>query len=341
MKARFGLCGIFVAAAAAVELASPGQAPAQRQSVIVENRDGSGTTIVKVFEDIQQEWTISNIWPTNQANGVVREADGSTVNISCNPTHRTNQEFTLDCFPYDSAGQQWSPVPIVTTVGADFLNGPYVNDYNSLFALPGEYVTILEFPPDVSQSYRIRFLDAAENTAGVLFLVGQTLPETRVAFLFRNTDLPDGTGELTNFTLGMQTDDFCIDMDLIPTEPGRSLAGTFGVRELEEGGTCGALVTENRSATLIPSGGSGVAGTYCRYIVEQVGECVPAGALSAGDAICLPCGGLCRDFTEDLDVAFASGAEYSLCDNIVVGEPELDCSPECEGLKSIGILRGD
>src|SRR5262249_60469104 len=111
-------------------------------------------------------------------------------------------------------------------------------------------------------AYRIRLLDAGQAAAGFPYLIGTTNPPTLQSFLFRNTDLPNGTTDITNFTFGMQTNDYCIDFKVTPSTPGGPLVGTYHVSE-RNGSSCGDPVQEDRSAVLIPSGGAGAAGTFC------------------------------------------------------------------------------
>jgi hypothetical protein len=315
---------------------------AQGRSPIVLNFDGSGTTIVKPVSE-GSYFQVQQLWSNNTVNGLQSFADGSYAFLNCLPDRRTNDDVTLNCRIYDQAANVWQEPPIVTTVTRDFLDGPFSNSYNSLFEWTGEYLTAFDIE-DQSFSFRVRFLDAISTPTISPVLLGQTTPATDQAFMLRNTDSPDGTTEATNATIGMQFSSFCVDFDLQPSAPGGTLAGTMGARRRNGDGSCGETIVENRSAAFVPTGGAGVAGTYCSYRVVEIGRCSTGGALNVGDRVCLPCSGACRQFTQDIDVTFA-GAPGTVCQDIVVEvdedqEPGGVCSRDCSGKTSVSVVGG-
>jgi hypothetical protein len=345
LPVRCGLrLGLSTIAWVAALLGGAATAAAQDRSPIVLNCDGNGTTVVKEFPD--SSFQVQQLWTNNSVNGIQAFTDGTFAFVNCTPTLRTLQELDLSCRVFDQTLGSWGEPPITTTVPADFLDGDFANPYNSLFESTGEYLTVFDVG---SQSYgfRLRFLDAVLAPSGAPVLIGETSPEAR-AFMLRTVDVTGGTSKTTNISVGLQFDDLCADFDLNPTAPGGTLVGTFGARELNADGSCGDVVVADRSAALVPSGSVGQGGAGCPYRVLEVGECSPLAPFQVGSTICLPCGGTCREFDDDIDIvlqnSFTSASAYVDCRDVVVEPSEGDafqCSQECEdGLPAIFFTPG-
>jgi hypothetical protein len=315
-------------------------AAAQDRSPIVLNCDGAGTTVVKELPD--SSFQVQQLWTNNSVNGIQAFTDGSFAFVNCTPTVRTLQELELSCRIFDEALGTWGEPPVVSNVPADFLDGDFANPYDSLFGVTGEYLTVFEAAGE-SYSFRFRFLQAALTAAGFPVLLGESNPETRSAFLLRDVDVPGGATDVTNFSLGVQVDDLCLDFDLNPTAPGGTLAGSLQARALLEDGSCGDPVGEERLAAFVPSGSVGEAGATCPYRVLEIGGCSPLTPFEVGSTICLPCTGACEEPNDDIDIVLANtfndASAYVDCRDVVVELDEDDdprCGAECEdGLPAI------
>jgi hypothetical protein len=316
---------------------------AQGRSPIVLNFDGAGTTIVKPFAD--SSFQVQQLWTSNSVNGIQSFSDGSFAFVNCAPSLRTTTEITLSCSIYDATLGRWGEPPVVTTVGFDFLDGPFANPFNSLFELTGDYLTAFQIDEE-AYSFRLRLLDAIRAQPGSFpVLVGQTSPETIQTFLLRNVDLPDGTPEVTNFTIGMQLDDLCVDFDVTPVAPGGALVGTLDARRRNRDGTCGEVLVADRPAAFLPTSGAGRAGTICRYRVVDPGRCAPGPPpFGVGATLCLPCADVCRDFSGAISFVFRNPdfrtSAYIDCLDVSVELTTPQCLHECEdGLPAITILQ--
>ena len=320
-----------------------GRALADDRSPIVLNCDGAGTTIAKPVGDTL--FQVQQLWSTNASNGIQSFPGGNFAFVNCTPTLRTPTENTLSCSVFDPVLQSWGEPPIVTTVSSDFLDGPFVNPFNSIGELNGEYLTIFEVGGE-GYSFRLRFLDATlAEPGGFPVLIGTTSP-TAGAFLVRDVDRPGGASGRTNFTVGMQYDDLCFDFAVTPTQPGGVLVGELRARTLEDGGLCGAVVAENLSVALTPTGPSGRAGGVCSYVVVDPGRCFPPGIpFSAGSTLCLPCAGDCREFPGGVDFVYRNPnplqSSYIDCLDVKVELAGSECSyGGCtDELPAITILR--
>lgn len=321
-------------------LVGSARASAQGRSPLVLNCDGAGTTIVKNLGG--SSFQVQQLWATNAVNGIQSFTDGSFAFVNCTPSLRTRTEQTLSCSVFDAAVGRWGEPPIVTTVGIDFLSGDLENPFNSLPRLTGEYLTI--FPLGAEEyTFRMRFLDAVVTQEGFPLLIGDTSPQSR-AFLLRNVDVAEGTTNVTNFSIAMQASSVCFDFDVSPIGSGGILAGTVGGRVLGADGSCGQLIEAGRPVTIVPSSVVPPGGR-CRYRVEEVGRCTPGGeGVRSGDTICLPCTGVCRDFTGDVDIVFQTLAGalrgYDVCEDVVVVRIDPECFAECpDGLRSFLSVR--
>jgi hypothetical protein len=315
----------------------PTTGEAQDRSPVVLNCDGGGTTLVKDFAG--SSFQVQQLWTSNQTNGIQAFDDGTFAFLNCSPTLRTQEEVTLSCSIFDQALGRWGESPVVTTVGLDFLDGDFANPFNSLFEWTGEYLTVFDVGTE-SYSFRMLFLDAFQTEDGFPILLGQTNPQSR-AFMLRNVDVPGGTTNTTNVSVGMQFDDLCVDLDLNPTAPGATLVGTLGARVLNQDGSCGNLIVENRFAALTPSGGSGRAGSECSYIETDPIDCEPDGGFERDTIFCLPCTGTCRDFSERVTIAVPSGSGgYRFCRDIIFNRLDEGCSNRCIGVKAIVVTTG-
>jgi hypothetical protein len=320
-----------------VEVATAETVAGQARSPIVLNRDGGGTTIVKNLGE--SSFQVQQLWSNNSVNGIQAFTDGGFAFVSCNPTLRTLQDIELSCSIFDQTLGRWGEPPVATTVPVDFLDGPFANPYNSLFQWTGEYLTTFELG-DESYSFRMVFLDAFLTQDGFPLLIGQTNPESR-AFMLRNVDVPGGTTNQTNVSVGMQFDAVCADFDLNVTAPGDVMAGTVGGRVLDPDGSCGELIEENRPVALVPSGEEAEAGASCRYTVVDFGECTPFDPFDEkgiGNTICLPCTGRCRSFPNGITIVAENpfgDPPYVRCDDVDVEPIDDVCARSCEGIPAI------
>jgi hypothetical protein len=327
-------CRGAIALAVLLGVLASSPARGQDRSPIVLNCDGGGTTIVKDFPDGSQ-FQVQQLWTNNSVNGIQSFPGGTFAFVNCTPTERNNEDVTLSCSVFDQVLGRWGEPPILNTVGLDFLDGDFSNPFNSLFSWTGEYLTLFDVGEE-SYSFRIRFVDAVRTAGSFPVLVGTSNPPAQ-SFMLRNTDIPDGTTEATNVSVGLQFGDLCVDLDLNAVAPGGTLAGTFGARQLNDDGSCGATVVEDRSAALIPAGGAGAAGAACAYVVSEPGECNPAGFLSEGTRVCLPCTGTCREFQGDLDLVFGDPL-YIYCTDVVVERATGECSRACDGERAVSLV---
>jgi hypothetical protein len=310
----------------------------QGRSPIVLNYDGTGTTVVMDFPD--SSFQAQQLWTNNSVNGIQAFTDGTFAFANCTPTLRTPEDLDLACRIYDEALGSWSEPPVATSVPVDFLDGDFNNPYNSLFEVTGQYLTVFDVGSE-SYSLRLRFLEAILTQQGFPILLGQTNPESRSAFLLRNVDVPGGTTNATNFSLGIQIDELCLDFDLNVTAPGATLVGALGARVLESDGSCGDVVVEDRPAALVPSGLISEGGATCPYTVLEVGTCSPVAPFEVDSTLCLPCDGTCRDFDDNgiaivMTNTFTDGSAYIDCRGVVVDPQTRGCGRECtDGLPAI------
>jgi len=189
--------------------------------------------------------------------------------------------------------------------------------------------------PGLSQAYRLQFLAARQAVGGFPVLIGATNPPTDAAFLLRDLDTPGGAALASNFTLGMQTGEFCLDLHLTPSTPGGSLVGTMDVRPQTETG-CGDLLVAGRSTAVVPSGDDGSAGNGCAYELLSEADCLEA--LAGQDTICLRCVDSCPDFENPI-VFVETGAGYADCGAISIQRVEgATCGQDCDGVRGMVVL---
>ena len=275
----------------AVLLGAPTGALAQGRSPIVLDCDGAGTTIVKSLGD--SRFQVQQRWATNQVNGIQSFADGSFAFVNCTPEARTVTDARLSCSVFDEGLQRWSSTAIATTVGTDFLDGPYLNPLDELGALAGEYLLTFEIGND-GYSFRLRYLDGLLAQGGFPVLVGQSAPQSQT-FLVRDVDRPDGAQLGTNFTIGIQYENRCFDLGVTPSSVGGVLLGSLTARVRDADGTCGAPIADDQPVALVPSGARERYGR-CRYRVVQRGTCLPADTPEqVRDVLCLFCIDECRE----------------------------------------------
>jgi hypothetical protein len=303
----------------------------QDRSPIVLNRDGGGTTVVKDFGD--SSFQVQQLWSNNTVNGIQSFTDGTFAFVNCAPTLRTLQNVELGCSIFDQTLGRFGEPPVTTTVPVDFLDGPFPNPYNSLFQWTGEYLTVFEIGGE-SYSFRMRFLDAFETQDGFPVLIGATNPESR-AFMLRNVDVPGGTTDQTNVSVGMQYDGACFDLDLNAVEPGGVLAGWVGGRELNPDGSCGNLIEENRPVALVPSGEEPESGASCHYSITSIGDCTPFDPFGKEtETVCLPCTGRCPSFPNGITVIVEnrifSEPPYVRCEDMELELVDEVCSRGCD-----------
>jgi hypothetical protein len=328
LRSALALLPTLVAVVATAEMET---VAGQGRSPIVLNRDGGGTTVVKDLGD--SSFQVQQLWSNNTVNGIQSFSDGDFAFVNCAPTLRTLEDIELSCSIFDQTLGTWGEPPVTTTVPLDFLDGPFANPYNSLFQWTGEYLTVFELGGE-SYSFRMRFLEAFETQDGFPILIGATNPESR-AFMLRNVDVPGGTTDQTNVSVGMQYDGACFDLDLNPGEPGGVLTGWVGGRELNADGSCGNLIEENRPVALVPSGEEPEAGASCRYSVRNIGDCIPVDPFPKEDVpVCLPCTGSCPFFPNGVTLIVEnqifSEPAYVRCEDMEIELVDEVCSRGCD-----------